>query len=192
MRKPIALAAAIASLSGCFTMSKPPQSAKAPSTAESPVVEAYMEYVGPPERWAGPQTLVVHLTARDPELRAAHGLPADRGAGRAARAALEQRPGRPAPARARWREPISYGLARDSLTQLAASLKESADPAFAGCLYPLRLKLVRANGTVTERNGCRNLEGWPVVLSQVTHQVLTASIHPTTTDHAITRAVASH
>src|SRR6185295_670703 len=34
-------------------------------TENKPVVEAYIEYPGPQERWAAPSSLAIHITARD-------------------------------------------------------------------------------------------------------------------------------
>src|SRR4051812_35692781 len=34
-------------------------------TENKPVVEAYFEYPGPQERWAGPSSVAIHITARD-------------------------------------------------------------------------------------------------------------------------------
>lgn len=190
----LVLLTAAASLPACFAIPTKKEVARATpaaAMAESPIVEAYMEYVGPPERWAGPQTLVVHLTAKDPEFAQLTVNPPIAEAG-ALLAPLSNSslagPRRPLLDGANR---LSYGVAKDNLSFLASSVKESPDPQFTGCLYPLRLKLVRSNGAVIERNGCRSLQGWPVVFSDVTSRVLTASMHPAS-DLPVNRAVASH
>lgn len=141
------------------------------SLEPAPVVEAYLEFVGPPERWAGPQTLTVHLTARDGDF-----------------ARLAVTPPLPAEgARVNSREPqgafvgsnlIAPAAVRESLAELAAAVRSQPDQdqTFSGCLFPLRLKLIQADGVVTEKDGCRTLTGWPLAFARATDRVLTVSV----------------
>jgi hypothetical protein len=94
----------------------------------APFVEAFLEYVGPPERWAGPRTVSYRVSAREPEARA-------------------------------------------ELGDLGQSMLETGLP-FAGCLYPVRARLVRADGSVLEQQGCRGNSGWPVAAGRVISSAL--------------------
>jgi hypothetical protein len=124
----ILIATAIIALSGCQSALRQaaPQTAAAESGA--PFVEAYLEYVGPPERWAGPRTTAHHVFAREP-------------------------------------------IARADLRSLGSTMAQ-APSAFTGCLYPIRARLIRSDGSVLERQGCRDNSGWPVVVSRMVSNAL--------------------
>jgi hypothetical protein len=120
-----------------------------------PFVEAMLEFVGPPERWAGPKTVILHLQARDAEPASVlvtpnPGMPIPRPGGGAVSAAGH----------------LSQPIARAELRALGGTMLET-QASFTGCLYPIRARLVRADGSVLERQGCRSNTGWPVAVSRI-------------------------
>jgi hypothetical protein len=186
----LVLIAGMTALAGCAGAARNKTAAAsgaAPvSTAQAPapVVEAFLEFVGPPDRWAGPPTMMIHLTAKDPEFAELAVTPAISGPGARMDLRRTQRASSSGPAR------IGATLARESLAELTMAVQAESELAtFSGCLFPVRVKLVRADGSVTERSGCRTLTGWPVALSLTTSRVLTASLRSPATQQT-NRAVA--
>jgi len=49
---------------------------------------------------------------------------------------------------------------RARLSQLAESVEDSKIEYPGGCLYPVRIRLLRADGGVVEKAGCRSSRGW--------------------------------
>jgi hypothetical protein len=168
--RPLSLAALPALLAGCLSMqSQSTLDAINDSTKNSPVVEAYVEYPGPGEKWAGPSSFVLHVVAKDAGLAQVSVAPA----------LFEQLAGG---ALAKARKPASGrtpGMdgetARRHLAQLASQL-QGGDEKFRGCLYPLRIRLVRASGALTEKLGCRGHTGWPRTASEMVNTFITAAL----------------
>lgn len=193
------MVAAGALASGCMSMQNQPamEALQQKGAAPKPYVEAYVEYRGPAERWSGPTTFLLHVQAKDnglarvsvtpalfskpvepqmphPEVAgralaslagAASALPAVKGAASAAV---------PAPNS----NPVSKGItgeaAREQLTQLASAI-QGGDITFRGCLSPVRVRLIRSDGALLEKHGCRSQEGWPRAVSETVSRFILAS-----------------
>jgi hypothetical protein len=122
--------------------------------AAQPYVEAFVEVSGPHARWSGPATLSVHVVAREPgqakitltpELFASSPAPT-----------VRKQPDARAPASV---QTIPSDTARQQLAQLATSLLGGDEP-FSGCVMPVRVRLVRQDGAVLDKQGCRSQTGW--------------------------------
>jgi hypothetical protein len=128
---------------------------------KQPFVEAYVEFIGPQAKWAGPATLTVHVNARgDGKTLAKIDV----------NPMLFKKRQHSGPPEVRNRvlassHAISAESARDSLGVLA-SVIQSSDPEFQGCLYPLRVRMIRADGSLLEKQGCRATVGWPRLVSK--------------------------
>jgi hypothetical protein len=61
--------------------------------------------------------------------------------------------------------------ARDQVARLAEAIRDDDSP-FSGCLNPVRVRLIRTDGILLERQGCRGQEGWPKVASEVASHFL--------------------
>ncbi|MBC7692825.1 MAG: hypothetical protein H7222_13775 [Methylotenera sp.] len=75
----------------------------------------------------------------------------------------------------------SYGLSlstevlRERLHTLAELVAdEDQNPEVKGCLSPLKVRLVRSDGSVLEKEGCRNALGWPGYVSQMVSALISA------------------
>jgi len=134
----------------------------------STFVEAYLEYVGPPDRWAGPRTLTLHLLAHDAEQASAILTP---NPVTPKSAAGGDTPSAAANSGASGHLPVAQLVARAELDELGRAVLEQAIP-FAGCLYPIRVKLIRADGSLLEREGCRGNHGWPVAVSRTVSDMI--------------------
>lgn len=130
----------------------------AKKAADSNYVEAYFEYLGPAARWAGPPTLTLHVTT--PQAGNAKGTAAKVTYSGPSVGAVSVRK----PAQERISSEISLGAAREELANIASSLRDDQSN-FAGCLAPVRIRLLRADGGVFEKTVCRNQEGFPIALS---------------------------
>lgn len=118
-----------------------------------PIVEAYIEYGGPQEKWAGPETFLLHIDARESTpaqlsmtplaFQEADYAPVIRGGGRM-----------PASMPV-----LSAENVRERLASFLKDFDHEPEP-FHGCLTPLRVRLVSASGSVFERQGCRGTKGW--------------------------------
>ncbi len=135
-------------------------------------VEAFIEFAGPEARWAGPQSFILHVDARD---------------GTRAKIELTPSPFRKAVQRKAptdgsivERTLASAGqgpsdTVRDRLADLAAML-DSPDRSFRGCLSPVRVRLIRSDGAVTERQGCRSQISWTRTASRIFSDFLSMAI----------------
>lgn len=139
-----------------------------------PFVEAYIEYPGPQEVWSGPGSFLVHVQAREagpaqitltPALRSPDGdaNSARQPAGSAASVAAS-------PAAHR----MSSEEARTQIAHLVTALQGAQAP-FSGCMYPVRVRLVRADGGLFERQGCRSPLGWSRAVSEAASSFIAAS-----------------
>ncbi len=148
-------------LAGCTSLQNPSsmEALKAVEAVSSPFVEAFVEFAGPDARWAGPASLVVRVDTRQsavahvtsqPAVRAMAHPPAD---GTTAGRGLASEPGMPTP------------KARALFSELATQMQADAQ-SFSGCLYPVRVRLIRQDGSVLEKHGCRSHQGWPQAVSK--------------------------
>jgi hypothetical protein len=155
---------------------------EAASVAQSkPIVEAYIDFPGPPEKWVGPAGLLLHVTAREgksakvvvtsPGLDG-HAPLLDAVRGLASENALPDGKN----AEAKIQKGISVEAARERLSFLARALTEGAQ-FFQGCLNPVRVRLIRQDGSIFERSGCRGQVGWSRSASEAVSDFLTAAIY---------------
>jgi hypothetical protein len=165
----VACVFALASAPGCLSMQSqgPLDEIQGAVKNASPWVEGWIEYPGPKEKWAGPTTFVLHVRAKD-----------------AAEAQISVSPAlfRPsddvttsARAPASARKGLSGDAAREYLSHVAVAL-QGADAAFRGCLSPVRVRLLRADGTLLEKSGCRGQNGWSRSASESVNYFLTATL----------------
>ena len=127
----------------------------------APFVEAFIEYRGPNSKWAGPATLTMHINAREqfaviavsPELTKNEGGPetAQRNLAHAAQLPAEE--------------------ARKELDQLGAALHLPDQP-FQGCMYPVRARMIRSDGSLVDKVGCRNEKSWTKTASQLVAKMM--------------------
>ncbi len=156
-------------------------------------VEGFIEYSGPQSRWVGPATFSLHIEARDPgeakvsfrpDLWSRDGGPAPelrepvRKLGSTEKDGLsEKEAGSPSTALSA-NMPRSLALsseqAREELAYLATAM-QGPEQKFSGCLSPVKVRLIRADGGVLERQGCRSQSGWPKAAGDVVHSFLKAT-----------------
>jgi hypothetical protein len=165
-----------------------------PSTSTQPYVEAYFEYPGPQSQWSGPASFTLHVTAKDagivqivmtPELTVGqpraenhdvkhegaipHEAPtvSVRVPASSAHKTLETKPqGRP----------MTGDEAREQLATLATAVQGAGTP-FAGCMSPVRVRLVRADGGLLEKHGCRSEAGWSRTVSDAVNVFVNAKVN---------------
>ncbi|OFZ54776.1 MAG: hypothetical protein A2428_17270 [Bdellovibrionales bacterium RIFOXYC1_FULL_54_43] len=144
----------------------------------SPFVEAYLEYVGPPQRWAGPNSVIVHIFARDSDTAEIKVIPNFLRPNflrpNYASALHENRIPASSSSGPLLGNKMTRVMAREELVRLASAMSGPEQP-FFGCLNPIRARLVRADGSVLERHGCRDTAGWPVTLSQLVSRSIAAT-----------------
>ena len=114
--------------------------------ASQPYVEAFVEYRGPQERWAGPANWTLHVVAKDNE-RPEITVPS---AWRTDQTTTARKPAS---------QIVTGEEARTKIGALAAAVGES-DAGFSGCLYPIHVRLIRADGNVLDKEGCRGQSHW--------------------------------
>lgn len=157
-RSSILMTAFVASFAtGCMSMQgSSTWSAISDAIGKQPVVEAFIEYAGPHERWAGPQSFVLHVAIREgakgPEARVEVSP-------NVLEAVNEPEMNTRAPSSlkvtSQTGHAVSAELARDYLEQFSNYVTENSQSEFVGCVSPVRVRLVRADGSLTERSGCR-------------------------------------
>ncbi|MCM2277468.1 MAG: hypothetical protein NDJ89_05280 [Oligoflexia bacterium] len=125
-------------------------------TTGKPYVEAYIEYTGPADKWAGPATFLMHVVAKDSGPAVISIVPPLFGD-----AMLSETTRAPASADPKT---SSGDAARERLTRLAGEL-QGDEPSFRGCLSPVRVRLLRSDGALLEKQGCRGTQGWPKAVS---------------------------
>ncbi len=160
-RRGLAILAVLSStLSACSGLQNPSTLDMFGSAAKSvsPIVEAYFEFGGPEARWAGPTSWSLRVEAREGEFAKVVSQPEVRG-----KVSGELHGTGRAPAEANG---IPLETAREALGDLATQIQTDAQT-FAGCLSPVRARLIRQDGTVVEKYGCRSHTGWPQAVSKV-------------------------
>jgi hypothetical protein len=117
-------------------------------SVQQPYVEAFIDYRGPEGRWAGPAHFVVHVVAKDaqkPEIVVPGAWTEDW------------------TSMANGRKPAAQSPSSEEIRarmSLLASVVSEDDPGYRGCLYPLHVRLVRADGNVLDKQGCRGESPW--------------------------------
>ena len=154
---------------GCLSMQSQ-SSLDGPNAASSsgnqPYVEALIEYPGAQGKWAGPSSYIVHVIAKD--------------AG-AAQITLSPELTPVVPPMVSQRNPaavqrMSGDEAREQIATLASAMQGAQVP-FHGCLSPVRVRLVRADSGIFERQGCRSEVGWPRAVSDAVSRFTEAYSH---------------
>jgi hypothetical protein len=143
-----------------------------------PVVEAYFEFAAPHEKWAGPAALNLHLVAREGDFAKL------KWTSRTLQAELAALPGQVQNPDPNFRVPL--GVAREALAQLEKGISEGNEP-FFGCTSPVSLKLIKANGAIVEKQGCRSDRGWPKLASQLTSDWLKITAQGSAVPHRMTQ-----
>jgi hypothetical protein len=153
------------SISACFNTNSDVVSPDRPAEEEAaPFTEAYITYPGPNEKWTGPKTSVIHLVTRGTKEAQISVVPS--------------------PLRANTEDPKQPGATlhgppvetvREDLARLHAAMQEK-ERVFHGCLSPIRVTLIRGDGILIERQGCRGQLGWPRVASEIVNHLIGTSI----------------
>jgi hypothetical protein len=126
------------------------------------VVEGYIEFPGPHAKWAGPQTFVIHLSTwetNDPVVSITPPFVAS--------STSAGSPESPVPASTQ----LTLSEVREDLSRLRAVVTDPMD-AQAGCLSPVRVRLIQADGVLLERQACRGQKGWPRIASEIANEVM--------------------
>ena len=138
---------------------------------KSQVVEAYLEFGGPAQKWVGPGSWIVHVTAKQGpvEVNVAMESPLPAGypattarsiASSEPKDAKHETPAAPAAAEpAVLAKVLPFDDVRAQLSGLAVQMAEDEEEATA-CLNRVHVKLIREDGTTIEKEGCRNAKGW--------------------------------
>ena len=129
-----------------------------------PFTDAYIVYPGPNEKWVGPDTFTVHLSTIGP---------VDAHVTISSRILKSREMGRHSIRSSSHN--LSIEAAREEIARLFASLKEH-ETVFHGCLSPVRVKLIRSDGALVERQACRGQSGWPKVASEVVNHLIESSV----------------
>lgn len=129
-----------------------------------PFTDAYIEYLGPHGKWAGPQTFSVHVNTKGPENAKVNistsifkdESPSDKSL-----------------------QSVSHGItvevAREQIARLSSAMQEQDSPV-RGCLLPVRVRLIREDGVLMTRQGCRGQLGWPKVASEIVNQLVGSAV----------------
>ena len=142
-------------LTGCFGNNKDGGTKFTAEDPAKPFVEVSIEFPGPQQKWSGPQNFIVRVSTMQPgsaEITVAP--PLDHSSLSGVRTPCIESAS------------LSVEMAREQMLRLnsAMSLDEST---FTGCLLPIHVRLVRIDGTVVEKKGCRSPVGWPRVAGDV-------------------------
>ena len=193
----LSLGAFTAVLSGCFSTSNTTLTEEKPGKA---IVEATIEYPGAPASWGGMEDFLVTVDLRSTgelKLTVADTMIAPTSGESTRMPASERRiytsehlldkammigqisPDEATPSAANLAQSVALEEkpemtaqeARQKLSQLAQAA-ETQSPDFQGCLYPVRIKLIRADGSLIEKAGCRSSTGWPGFASQLANEFL--------------------
>jgi hypothetical protein len=185
-RSAAALAAAVmASGWGCLSMQSQSTldgAGNNVNNSNSPFVEAYVEYPGPQAKWAGPASFILHVSAKDAGLAAITTTPellvAKPGSEPGAEPVevLHRAPASQPGSASQPNKKMTSEEARSQLAHLANALQGAQAP-FRGCMSPLRVRLVRADGGIFERQGCRSELGWSRAVSETVSVFEDASIN---------------
>ncbi len=150
-------------LSGCFGAGNDVVSNTLQAeVGAKPIVEGYFEFPGPSEKWAGPQNYTVHVFAD--------------------RDVMEQAQISVSPSFFALKKQNPRGLtiasqgpsaefAREELSRLNTALQSDVTE-WQGCLLPIRVRLIRVDGVVIERQGCRGQPGWPRLASEIASRMI--------------------
>ena len=168
------------------------EAVKGQSNPGQPYVEAYFEFVGPQAKWAGPPSWVVHVDAREGEWARVKTQPTLFTEG-AATATIPTAPDetikegahggeKRAPAAVSKAQPPASSLtvqnARTQLAEIASMISPDRKPQSVvnlACLHPVRVRLIKQDGTVLDQQGCRSIHGWEAQVAKTTAAFLDSS-----------------
>ena len=196
------LIAAAAVIGGCMSARNHPaleavQKGQEGQGASGPTyVEAYIEYPGPQQKWAGPESFVLHVMAKEGKMAELTATPdwfnkttVKLASRRLASALSEAAKG----AEAAKQQPglsnfaVPKDVAREKLRYLAGAIQNGPEPVFKGCLSPVRVRLVREDGQFLEKTGCRSETGWPHVASESVEYFMTAMLYGSESSDSLRR-----
>ena len=151
----------LGSFSGCLSMESQGTLDAISGNLQQPFVEAFIEYPGPASKYSGPSNFILHVVAKDAGNAQVAVSPAlfnksDHKRGLASTATTGE-------------------ATRTRLSQLASALG-AGDPTFHGCLYPVRVRLIRADQSLLEKVACRNSTGWSRAASEAVDYFISASV----------------
>ena len=155
---------------GCVNMQNQPALEALQGSLGQAYVESFIQYAGPQERWAGPSQLIVHVLAKEAGNAQISVTPST-----FEQAIEPDKPETPGPTVQKRSIASANGItseqAREQLAHLATEM-QGADEKFSGCLYPVRVRLIRADGGLLEKQGCRGQQGWAKAASETTSYFL--------------------
>ncbi len=152
---------------------------KGETSEAAPFVEAYIEYVGPGEKYAGYKNFLVYLRARDeknveisysPHMKFHHNQQVP-----------DEKTREIANIKAGDMKIEKIQIVRGYLTRLSDLLEEAdgekekvgeVKDSKTACLSPVRVRLIRQDGALIEKHGCRTPTGWTVKLSQLVSDII--------------------
>ena len=139
--------------------------------SQSPFVEAYVEYTGAPARWAGPASFILHVNAKDAktaDVSVKHEMLSQQVIEQAEHPDSVRKPASVTEVPSR-----SSIEARASIAKLGEALEGETGES-QGCISPIRVRLIREDGSLLEKGGCRSGLGWPAVASQTVNYFMTS------------------
>lgn len=140
-------------------------------SVEGAWVEAFVEYGGPQEQWAGPAHFILHVNAKDASPKQLAQISMTPSAFQEADySSVILGAGRMPASTADLHGP----RVRERIAALAAELDKQPD-AFQGCLNPVRVRIVSASGKLFEKQGCRGNRGWVKAASRFVADFMSAA-----------------
>lgn len=162
-----------------------------------PYVEAYVEFLGPKDKWIGPASYLLHVSAKEgkyaqitmsPEwfnvpYNAVNQQKHLTTSGRAPASAIGMlNEFGKAAAEQEYMKAMSIEGARGRIQLLSEVMQRSGEQSYQGCMSPVRVRLIRADGGVFEKTGCRSDSGWTFAASEAVEYFMTAAIYGSTQD----------
>lgn len=157
-------------------------------TQSNPFVEAYIEYSGPNARWAGPTTFSVRVLAKEagaaevsvsPSLFKSKAVVTSASATSLPSMAPSNGPSNAPSTRilsSMDNKVFTSEMAREQLAFLAISMQDNDKP-FKGCVSPVRARLIKSDGSILEKNGCRGQQGWVMLASALVDRLINAVVY---------------
>ncbi len=145
-------------MSGCFSSSKSGIALDGRENEESapPFVDLFIEYPGPSDKWAGPPSLTAHLATG----------PGQSGSVKVLHPSFES---------SDPHSSVSVEQAREQVDRMNSVVNHDLKTVPV-CTSPVRVRLVRADGALISKQGCRGQSGWPRVASDLTAQWISLSL----------------
>jgi hypothetical protein len=162
---------------GCLSIQNQTSLGGATDSSTLPYTEAYIEYPGPQEKWSGPSSFLLHVVAKDAGpvqivMTPVFTKEPAKEVGPQAPTSVTRAPAS-APAAALA---MTTAEAREHLSTLASALQGPAS-VFKGCMSPVRVRLVRTDGALVEKQGCRSDLGWSRTVSNTVAAFMESSVN---------------